>query len=129
MSFHVKEHQDEYWVKTHHIHSIQVPHPVPAVALRIGDVVFVFSGDCSPNDELTTLALKARLLLIEATLPISELGHHSPYDAGGCAERAQVKEYWLVHRCDAYPVDQMLSEASQQYNGIIRVANAGDEFH
>ena len=88
------------------IQTVRALHPVTAVCGRLTDkqsgAVIAFSGDTSPNEELTRLAQGADLLIHEASLsPDGKLddrwGHSRSIDAAQTALEANVKSLRLVH--------------------------------
>lgn len=88
------------------IQTVRSLHPVTGVCGRLLDKssggVIAFSGDTSPNAELTTLAHGADLLVHEASLPPGanldpRWGHSRASDAAQTAMQAGVKTLRLVH--------------------------------
>jgi ribonuclease Z len=99
-----------------------VMHMIPAMGLRITtkEGSIGYSTDTRPCDAVVRLAEGADILIHEATGEGD--GHSFPMEAGMIAQRAGVKELYLVHyRGDSDP-NLMIEEAKSTFNGKVVVA-------
>ena len=105
-----------------------VPHYIPANAVEFaGDGArFTFSADCGPNEALCHFAADTDLLLIEATLPVSDgEGHLTPREAGEHGARARAKRVVLTHFSDELDVDWALAEGARGFGAPVDAAREG----
>ncbi len=102
--------------------SSPVLHMIPAMGLRINtkDGAIAYSADTRPCDAVVRLADGADILIHEATGEGD--GHSFPEEAGTIAQRAGVRELYLVH----YPTDGdpnlMVEQAKSAFDGIVVAA-------
>jgi ribonuclease BN (tRNA processing enzyme) len=105
-----------------------VPHYIPANAVEFaGDGArFTFSADCGPNQALCDFAAGTDLLLIEATLPVSDgEGHLTPREAGEHAAKAGAKRVVLTHFSDELDVAWALAEGAVGFGAPVDAAREG----
>jgi ribonuclease BN (tRNA processing enzyme) len=105
-----------------------VPHYIPANAVEFaGDGGrFTFSSDCGPNQALCDFAAGTDLLLIEATLPVSDgEGHLTPREAGEHGARAGAKRVVLTHFSAELGVEWVLEEGALGFGAPVDVAREG----
>jgi ribonuclease BN (tRNA processing enzyme) len=108
-------------------------HYIPCWAIKVfppGDAphpVLVYGADSAPVDSLTRFAHGADLLILEATLDTPEtpvpIGHMTPRQAGELATDAgSVKHLLLTHYWGHIPLETMIAEACEAFDGPISVA-------
>ena len=104
-----------------------VPHFIPANAVEFaGDGArLTYSADCGPNDELCAFAAGTDLLLIEATLPVADIGHLTPEQAGAHGARAGAKRVVLTHFSDELDVEWVRAEGARGFGGPVDAAHDG----
>ena len=115
----------------------EVPHYVPTFAISVTPADedgprFVFSADCSPNDELVEFARDADLLLIESTLPRPERsgvrGHLTCEEAGDHGRRAGARRLVLTHISDELDVEDACVGAAEAFGAPVELATDGAVF-
>lgn len=108
--------------------SAPVPHgnvPANAYRLETDNAVAVFSGDCSPSNELVELARGADLLLSEASFPfaVPEGRHHlTTAEAAAIAQEAGVKALVLTHFYPWADAHDAEAECVQHFAGSVIAA-------
>lgn len=80
---------------------------------------FVYTGDVGYNKNVTKLAKKADLLLIESATPILVADHLTPSQAGELASESKVKKLVLTHFYPAVERIDILGEAQKTFKGPI----------
>ena len=107
---------------------LKTDHPVPCYAMRFeaDGKVFVFTGDSAYKEEFITFSRDADVLLCECNFYAYQngksAGHMNSLDAGRVAEAAKAKQLILTHLPQYGNLDDLISEASREYSGIIRLA-------
>jgi ribonuclease BN (tRNA processing enzyme) len=110
---------------------LKTDHPVPCYAMRIeaGGKVVVYTADSSFKDEFIEFSRNADVLLCECNFYGHQngksAGHMNSIDAGQFAQKAAVKQLILTHLPHYGSLSELVSEASSQFTGIIKLA---DEF-
>ncbi|ETI68688.1 MBL fold metallo-hydrolase [Neobacillus vireti] len=110
---------------------LKTNHPVPCYAMRMeaGGKVIVYTADSSFKEEFIELCRNADVLLCECNFygyqNGQSAGHMNSVEAGQLAEKAAVKQLILTHLPHYGNLSDLISEASDEYTGIIRLA---DEF-
>jgi ribonuclease BN (tRNA processing enzyme) len=105
-----------------------VPHYIPANAVEFAEdgARFTFSADCGPNQALCDFAAGTDLLLIEATLPVSDgEGHLTPREAGEHGARAGAKRVVLTHFSDELDVEWARAEGAAGFGAPVDAAREG----
>ncbi|WP_028067310.1 MBL fold metallo-hydrolase [Solirubrobacter soli] len=106
-----------------------VPHYIPCNAVEFTEpdgARFTFSADCGPNQALCDFAADTDLLLIEATLPVSDNGGHlTPREAGEHGARAGAKRVVLTHFSDELDVEWALAEGAAGFGAPVDAAREG----
>jgi ribonuclease BN (tRNA processing enzyme) len=105
-----------------------VPHYIPANAVEFAanGSRFTFSADCGPNQALCDFAAGTDLLLIEATLPVSEgEGHLTPREAGEHGAKAGAKRLVLTHFSDELDVEWARAEGARGFGAPVDAAHEG----
>jgi ribonuclease BN (tRNA processing enzyme) len=106
-----------------------VPHYIPCNAVEFaagGGPRFTFSADCGPNQALCDFAAGTDLLLIEATLPVSDgEGHLTPREAGEHAARAGAKRVVLTHFSDELGAEWARAEGALGFGAPVDAARQG----
>ncbi|MBY0144856.1 MBL fold metallo-hydrolase [Neobacillus niacini] len=103
-------------------------HPVPCYAMRIdaNGKSMVYTGDSSFKEEFIEFSKGADLLLCECNFYQNQngksAGHMNSVDAGRLAARAGVKQLILTHLPHYGDLSKLISEASTEYTGIIKLA-------
>ena len=107
------------------VYSSPVRHEIPNVGLRIEfpntDKTLVYSSDTSPCDEVVQLAKGANVLIHEATGAFNF--HSTATEAGEIAQKAGVKELYLIH----YPTRKLepqalVAAAKSKFDGFVCLA-------
>lgn len=107
---------------------LKTDHPVPCYAMRIevNGKSLVYTGDSSFKEEFIEFGKDADLLLCECNFYQHQngksAGHMNSMDAGGFAARAGVKQLILTHLPHYGDLSKLISEASSEYTGIIKLA-------
>jgi ribonuclease BN (tRNA processing enzyme) len=110
---------------------LKTDHPVPCYAMRFeaNGKSLVYTGDSSFKEEFIEFGKDADLLLCECNFYQHQngkaAGHMNSIDAGKFAKRAGVKQLILTHLPHYGEISTLISEASTEYTGIIKLA---DEF-
>jgi ribonuclease BN (tRNA processing enzyme) len=106
-----------------------VPHYIPCNAVEFAatdGARFTFSADCGPNQALCDFAAGTDLLLIEATLPVSDgEGHLTPREAGEHGARARAKRVVLTHFSDELDVEWARAEGALGFGAPVDAAREG----
>ena len=104
-----------------------VPHFIPANAVEVAcaGARLTYSADCGPNEELCAFASGTDLLLIEATLPVADVGHLTPEQAGAHGARAGAKRVVLTHFSDELDVEWARAEGARGFGAPVDVAHDG----
>jgi ribonuclease BN (tRNA processing enzyme) len=105
-----------------------VPHYIPCNAVEFASerARFTFSADCGPNQVLCDFAAGTDLLLVEATLPVSEgEGHLTPREAGEHGARAGAKRVVLTHFSDELDVEWARAEGAAGFGAPVEAAREG----
>jgi ribonuclease BN (tRNA processing enzyme) len=103
-------------------------HPVPCYAMRIdaNGKSMIYTGDSSFKEEFIEFSKGADLLLCECNFYQNQngksAGHMNSVDAGRLAARAGVKQLILTHLPHYGDLSKLISEASTEYTGIIKLA-------
>jgi ribonuclease BN (tRNA processing enzyme) len=111
-----------------HVSFLKTNHPVPCYAMRIetDGKVIVYTGDSSFKEEFIEFSKNADLLLCECNFYGSQngttSGHMNSFDAGKLAQQAAVKQLILTHLPHYGDITDLVSEASQEYSGSIKLA-------
>jgi ribonuclease BN (tRNA processing enzyme) len=106
----------------------EVPHGnarANAYRLETSDGVVVFSGDCSPSQNLIDLAAGADLFLCEASFPeaVPEAQHHlTTEEAAVIAREAGVKTLVLTHFYPWVGEYDVVAEARRHFDGLVIAA-------
>lgn len=107
---------------------LKTSHPVPCYAMRIvadGKVV-VYTADSSFKEEFIEFSKNADLLLCECNFygyqNGKSSGHMNSIEAGKLAQQASVKQLILTHLPHYGDLSDLVSEASIEYSGPIRLA-------
>jgi ribonuclease BN (tRNA processing enzyme) len=116
------------------IEFISAVHPVPCYAMRIeaGGKSLFYTADTSFKEEFIPFASGVDLLLSECNFYGSQdgkgAGHLNSYDNGRLAKAARVKQLVLTHLPHYGELEQLVTEAAEEYNGPITLAKEGLEF-
>ena len=107
-----------------------VKHFIPAVGLRIepkGDGrVLAYSGDTAPVQSLDRLAEGSEILIHEAAG--ASAGHSSARQAGETAEKANVKDLYLVHYpVNGYDKKNLVEDVKKVFSGRVWIPEDFDE--
>ncbi|CAH2713544.1 hypothetical protein BACCIP111895_00680 [Neobacillus rhizosphaerae] len=110
---------------------LKTDHPVPCYAMRIevGGKTIVYTADGSFKEELIEFSKEADILLCECNFYGHQngksAGHMNSIEAGRLAKIAVVKQLILTHLPHYGNLSDLISEASSEFTGIIKLA---DEF-
>jgi ribonuclease BN (tRNA processing enzyme) len=110
---------------------LKTNHPVPCYAMRIeaDGKSMVYTADSSFKEEFIEFSKGTDLLLCECNFygnqSGSSAGHMNSYEAGRFAAKADVQQLILTHLPHYGDINQLVTEASAQFAGIIKLA---DEF-
>ena len=110
---------------------LKTDHPVPCFAMRIeaGGKVLVYTADSSFKEEFINFSRNADVLLCECNFYADQsgksAGHMNSTDTGKLANKAKVKQLILTHLPHYRNLSDLVSEASNEFTGIIKLA---DEF-
>jgi ribonuclease BN (tRNA processing enzyme) len=109
-----------------------LPHFVPSVGLRLtaGDLVFAYTGDTGPSDDIPELGRDADLFIAEASYPevVPERSARflsSARQAGADAARAGARRLLLTHLMPGSAPEPFVRAAREAYGGPIDVAMPG----
>lgn len=113
-----------------------VHHFIPTVGLRAefaSGKIWAYSCDTEPCSEVIQLAQDADILFHEANVSSTHVdqifpGHSSALQAGQIAYQAHVKKLYLVHYNTEDREDDLISQASLQYQGPVELAKDFTEF-
>src|SRR3954470_1943293 len=114
-----------------HVRFQPVPHYIAANAVEFAanGSRFTFSADCGPNQGLCDFAAGTDLLLIEATLPVSEgEGRLTPREAGEHGARAGAKRVVLTHFSDELGAEWALAEGALGFGAPVDAAHEGARY-
>jgi ribonuclease BN (tRNA processing enzyme) len=107
---------------------LKTDHPVPCYAMRIeaNGKSIVYTADSSFKEEFIEFSKGSDLLLCECNFYQHQngksAGHMNSIDAGGFAARSGVKQLILTHLPHYGDLSKLISEASTEYTGIIKLA-------
>ncbi|PLS02986.1 MBL fold metallo-hydrolase [Neobacillus cucumis] len=107
---------------------LKTNHPVPCYAMRIeaGGKTLVYTGDSSFKEEFIDFSRNADVLLCECNFYGNQngrsAGHMNSVEAGQLAQKAEVKQLILTHLPHYGSLGELITEASVQYSGIIKLA-------
>lgn len=106
------------------VFSSPVKHHIPALGLRVefsNRMIFSYSSDTEPCDQVVRLAAGADVLIHEASGEI--VGHSSAEQAGQIAEKAGVAHLYLIHYPNGdYQVSNLIDHALAHYRGKVDLA-------
>lgn len=115
------------------IRFMRTNHPVPCFAMRIeaGGKSLVFTGDTSYKEEMAEFSRDCDLLLCECNFYKHQnganAGHMNSIDAGRLARLASAKNLVLTHLPHYGNIENLHSEAKEEYSGPISLAEYGKE--
>jgi len=104
-------------------------HPVLGYSVKIkcDNKILSFTSDTSYFDELADFFMNSDLLIAECSfyshMDGTQAGHLNSSQAGMLAEKAKSKKLILTHLPHFGTIDDLLSEAREQYNGEIILAS------
>ena len=107
---------------------LKTNHPVSCYAMRIeaGGKALVYTGDSSFKEEFVEFSDNADVLLCECNFYGNQngqsAGHMNSLEAGKLAEKAKVKQLILTHLPHYGNLDELVSEASGEFSGTIKLA-------
>lgn len=110
---------------------LKARHPVPCFGMRItdGEHTIVYTADTSYQALWIDFAKNADLLITDcnfyAAQDGSEAGHMTSKEGGLIAEKAHVKELILSHLPQYGEHNQLINEASSEFQGKIQLAEEG----
>ena len=116
-------------------HFKRTPHPEHAFAIRIDSagISLGYSGDTGWDKELIDFFEGVDLLLCESSLYNKFKGrvegHLTAGEAGRLAREAGVGELILTHLPHFGDLKELVTEASEEFNGKIRLAKSGLTWH
>jgi ribonuclease BN (tRNA processing enzyme) len=108
---------------------LKTNHPVPCFAMRIevGRKVLVYTADSSFKEEFIGFSRDADVLLCECNFYGNQngksAGHMNSIDAGRLAREAGAKQLILTHLPHYGNLNNLITEASSEFTGIIKLAN------
>lgn len=106
-------------------------HPVPCYGMRIeaGGKTLVYTGDTAFFEELAEFSKDADVLLAESNfykgMDGTAAGHMTSEEAGRVANMAKVGKLILTHLPHYGNLNQLKTEAGEQYRGDILIAQEG----
>ncbi|WP_141433182.1 MBL fold metallo-hydrolase [Bacillus sp. 03113] len=107
---------------------LRTNHPAICYAMRIeaeGKSI-VYTGDTSFKEELIPFSMEADLLLCECNFYHNQdgkaAGHMTSTEAGYLAQKAKVKNLILTHLPHFGNIEQLINEASIEYDGPLSLA-------
>jgi ribonuclease BN (tRNA processing enzyme) len=126
-SIHVIEIKDKMDHPPLHIFSRKTVHSKDSIAFRFeyGNKSLVITGDADLDKGIIELSKNADLLIADCSFPASmkTKGHMIPKECGVVAREAGVKKLLLSHIYTVpFPVEQMVEECRQAFNGDIYLA-------
>src|SRR4051794_32949004 len=107
---------------------LKTSHPVSCYAMRIesSGKVLVYTGDSSFKEEFIEFSHGADVLLCECNFYGSQsgksAGHMNSIEAGQLVQTAGVKQLILTHLPHYGNLDELITEASGEFSGIIKRA-------
>ncbi|GHH98536.1 MBL fold metallo-hydrolase [Neobacillus kokaensis] len=113
---------------------LKTDHPVPCYAMRIeaGGKALVYTADSSFKEEFIEFSSGADLLLCECNFYGNQngksAGHMNSIDAGRFARNAEVKQLLLTHLPHYGNLADIVTEATSEFPGIIKLAAEFDTF-
>jgi ribonuclease BN (tRNA processing enzyme) len=122
---------DEFTIGPFEVKAIEMVHVgVEALGYRIraGGVLFAYSGDGGPSDNLVEVARDADLFLCEATYQEGNTMfpfHSSARQAGEHAAKAGAKRLMLTHIVPTLDPAVSIAEASAVFDGPVSAADEG----
>lgn len=105
-------------------------HPIETVAVAVSNAsgTFTYSADTGPGGGFPDLAMKADVVVCEATYEQEGQGppiHLAARQAAQIVERAGGGRLVLTHRFPTCDRDRWLDEAASAYNGLVEAAYPG----
>jgi ribonuclease BN (tRNA processing enzyme) len=110
---------------------LQTKHPVPCYAMRFEgkDQTVVYSADTSYQESFADFFRGADLLLMESNLykgmDGANIGHTTSEEAGRIAKEANVGQLVLTHLPHFGKIEQLVTEAEEQFDGPVVLAKSG----
>ncbi len=107
---------------------LKTNHPVPCYAMRfeVDGKVIVYTADSSFKEDFIEFSRNADVLLCECNFyghqDGKSAGHMNSVDAGQFAQKAAVKQLILTHLPHYGNLAELLTEASNEFTGIIKLA-------
>jgi ribonuclease BN (tRNA processing enzyme) len=107
---------------------LKTDHPVPCYGMRIeaGGKVVVYTADSSFKEAFIEFSRNADVLLCECNFYGQQngkaAGHMNSIEAGQFAQKAAVKQLILTHLPHYGTLAELITEASNEYTGIIKLA-------
>ena len=107
---------------------LKTDHPVPCYAMRIeaGGKVIIYTADSAFKEEFIEFSQGADVLLCECNFYGNQsgkaAGHMNSLEAGRFANHVSVKQLILTHLPHYGNLSDLLSEASSEFTGIIKLA-------
>jgi ribonuclease BN (tRNA processing enzyme) len=108
---------------------LKTNHPVPCFAMRIeaNDDTVVYTADTSYKEEMAKFAKGADVLLTESNfykgMDGASAGHMTSEEAGVLAKKAGVRTLVLTHLPHFGEIEQLKTEAAEQFDGTILLAH------
>lgn len=112
---------------------LKTDHPVPCYAMRFeaGGKVLVYTGDSSFKEEFIDFGKNADVLLCECNFYRNQngksAGHMTSVEAGKFAKKSCVSQLILTHLPHYGNTSDLISEASEEFTGIINLAEEFQE--
>lgn len=113
---------------------LKTDHPVPCYAMRIeaAGKTLIYTGDSSFKEEFIDFSKGADLLLCECNFYGNQngksAGHMNSMEAGRFARQAEVSQLILTHLPHYGHLADLITEASSEFPGIIKLAEEFDTF-
>ncbi|MDZ5470226.1 MBL fold metallo-hydrolase [Bacillus sp. 31A1R] len=113
------------------IQFLMTNHPVPCYAMRFeaAGKSIIYTADTSFKEGFIPFSKNADLLLCECNFYSNQdgknAGHMNSHDAGHLASEAAVKQLVLTHLPHYGNLPDLITEASQKYNGSVSLAEYG----
>ncbi|AZU61196.1 MBL fold metallo-hydrolase [Neobacillus mesonae] len=113
---------------------LKTDHPVPCYAMRIeaDGKTMIYTADSSFKEEFIDFSKGADLLLCECNFFGNQngkaAGHMTSIEAGLFASNAQVKQLILTHLPHYGQINDLITEASSKFPGIIKLAAEFDTY-
>ncbi|MEQ6377216.1 MBL fold metallo-hydrolase [Bacillaceae bacterium S4-13-56] len=113
------------------IQFLKTLHPVPCYGMRIESRTgaIVYTADTSFSNQWIDFSKDANLLITDCNfyhgMNGEQAGHMTSTEGAEIAKNAKVEELWLSHLPHFGEHEQLLEEASKEFNGEIRIAEEG----